>query len=151
MVSAISIISYKNIWLSFWISYQYFAGTCLLLEPPPNGGLVNTYLPNWCTNVVKYNNFLLHLRLWWPKLASTKVIQHAFVSGRSMSFTEGPLLTGLMSVSVVWGQAQIYYAIWLGYYEKAVIPFHCFVVPVFGVLVVFQFFFEWFLSVEPCT
>ena len=38
----------------------------------PNGSLLYLYLPNWHVNVVRYDDPLSNLRLWYPELASIR-------------------------------------------------------------------------------
>ena len=55
-------------------------------------------LPNWCTNVVRYDDLSSNFRLWYREVASMIDIYLTLLSLGSISFSEGPLCTGLINV-----------------------------------------------------
>ena len=61
----------------FLISYLNSYRTYLLLGPVPNCGLAYLHLPSWHVNLVKYEDYLSSLRLWYPELASMIIKYHA--------------------------------------------------------------------------
>ena len=61
-----------------------------------NGKHLYLYLPNWHGNVVRYDDFLSGLRLWYLELASIIDMCLTPVSFGSISFSVGPLCIGLI-------------------------------------------------------
>ena len=55
------------------------------------------YLPNGHANVVRHDDFLCNFRLWYPELASIINIYFTLLSLGSISFSVGPLCTGLIN------------------------------------------------------
>ena len=49
-----------------WIFHLFFSETCHQLGP------LDLYLPNWCANVLKYDDWLSSLRLWYLELVSIR-------------------------------------------------------------------------------
>ena len=54
------------------------------------------YLPNWHTNVVRYDDFSSNFRLWYPELPSIIDIYLTLLSLGSILFNVGPLCIGLI-------------------------------------------------------
>ena len=63
----------------------------------PNGWCLYPYLPNGQANMVRYDNWLSNLILWYPKLALMIDIYCTLLSFGSISLSFGPLCISLIN------------------------------------------------------
>ena len=62
----------------------------------PNDSLLNLYLPNQHVNVVKYDDLLSNLMMWYPELASIRDKYLTLFDFGKISLNVDPLWTGLI-------------------------------------------------------
>ena len=77
IVFAITVIAYKQniichakyIW---WIFKCFIDWNICPAWAVPNGNFLYLYLPNWHSNIVRYDDLPSNWRLWYPKIASVR-------------------------------------------------------------------------------
>ena len=116
---------------TFGISLKISSILCWNMLPAgtaPNSRCLYLYLPNGQANVVRYNDCISSLRLWYPELTSIMNMYCTLFSLGSISFSVGPLCIGLINA---WlgctgsrhGWTNYHFTVCFGYQHKAITPF----------------------------
>ena len=81
-----------------WEVSEYFAflWNMSAAETAPNSRPAYMYLPNWHTNVVRYDDFSLSFMLWYPEFASICVWNPMPPNSGNTTLTVEPLCPGLI-------------------------------------------------------
>ena len=85
---------------TFGMSWQISLIFCWNISPAgaaPNGSHLYLYLPNWQTNVVRYDAFSSSLKLCYLELASRSERYLMLSNFGNISFSVGPMCIGLIS------------------------------------------------------